>query len=325
MSLKNWSTTAASNATVDSINFAEGQAPSTVNDSARALMADVRYALATQDTIASATTTDIGAKDSGSLTVSGTTTITGLGTVSAGISKRLTFSGALTLTHNATSLILPGAANITTAAGDSCVAESLGSGNWKIHSYQRASGQPVSPVLATNVATFLATPSSANLAAALTDETGSGAAVFATSPTLVTPTLGAATATSINFGETALNYYGEGTWTPSLGGNTTYSTQSGIYTRVGRLIDCQCDLAVTTLGTGSTTTISGLPFTVNGTASGRVGTFSTLAVNVLGFWAYAVSTILTFQSLTAAGTSATNQPAIFGNSASVRCGVTFHI
>jgi hypothetical protein len=42
----------------------------------------------------------------------------------------------------------------------------------------------------TNVNTFLSTPSSANLAAALTDETGSGAAVFATSPTLVTPLLG---------------------------------------------------------------------------------------------------------------------------------------
>lgn len=44
--------------------------------------------------------------------------------------------------------------------------------------------------LGSNVATFLATPSSANLAAALTDETGSGGAVFATSPTLVTPALG---------------------------------------------------------------------------------------------------------------------------------------
>ena len=40
------------------------------------------------------------------------------------------------------------------------------------------------------VATFLGTPSSANLAAAVTDETGSGALVFATSPTLVTPVLG---------------------------------------------------------------------------------------------------------------------------------------
>lgn len=44
--------------------------------------------------------------------------------------------------------------------------------------------------LGTNVGAWLATPSSANLAAALTDETGSGAAVFATSPTLVTPALG---------------------------------------------------------------------------------------------------------------------------------------
>ncbi len=44
--------------------------------------------------------------------------------------------------------------------------------------------------LGTGVATFLATPTSANLAAAVTDETGSGALVFATSPTLVTPALG---------------------------------------------------------------------------------------------------------------------------------------
>lgn len=52
--------------------------------------------------------------------------------------------------------------------------------------------------LGTGVAAFLATPSSANLATALTDETGSGANVFATTPTLVTPILGVATATSIN-------------------------------------------------------------------------------------------------------------------------------
>jgi hypothetical protein len=45
----------------------------------------------------------------------------------------------------------------------------------------------------TGVATFLGTPSSANLAAALTDETGTGDLVFATSPTLVTPALGTPT------------------------------------------------------------------------------------------------------------------------------------
>lgn len=42
MSVKNWSTTAGNNASVDGINFAEGQVPSTLNDSARLLMADVR-------------------------------------------------------------------------------------------------------------------------------------------------------------------------------------------------------------------------------------------------------------------------------------------
>jgi hypothetical protein len=51
--------------------------------------------------------------------------------------------------------------------------------------------------LGANVAAFLATPSSANLAAALTDETGTGAAVFANTPTLVTPNIGAATGTSL--------------------------------------------------------------------------------------------------------------------------------
>jgi hypothetical protein len=63
-----------------------------------------------------------------------------------------------------------------------------------------ATGLPISTGvsgLGTNVATFLATPSSANLAAALTDETGTGAAVFANTPTLVTPVLGAATGTSV--------------------------------------------------------------------------------------------------------------------------------
>lgn len=50
----------------------------------------------------------------------------------------------------------------------------------------------------TGVLTWLQTPTSANLAAAVTDETGSGALVFATSPTLITPNIGVATGTSFN-------------------------------------------------------------------------------------------------------------------------------
>lgn len=51
--------------------------------------------------------------------------------------------------------------------------------------------------LAAGIATWLATPTSANLIAAVTDETGTGALVFANTPTLVTPNIGAATGTSL--------------------------------------------------------------------------------------------------------------------------------
>ena len=52
--------------------------------------------------------------------------------------------------------------------------------------------------LGANVGTFLTTPSSANLLAATTDETGTGSLVFANTPTLVTPVIGAATGTSLS-------------------------------------------------------------------------------------------------------------------------------
>ena len=90
--------------------------------------------------IASATTTDIGAATGNYVNVTGVVTITGLGTVQAGTRRIVNFNGALILTYNATSLILPSAASITTVAGDTANFISLGSGNWICVSYQRASG-----------------------------------------------------------------------------------------------------------------------------------------------------------------------------------------
>lgn len=93
--------------------------------------------------IASATTTDIGAATGNHVKITGTTTITGLGTVQAGTMRTVEFAAALTLTHNATSLILPGGASITTAAGDTAGFVSLGSGNWRCLWYQKATGSYV--------------------------------------------------------------------------------------------------------------------------------------------------------------------------------------
>lgn len=146
MSLKNWSTTAASNNSAPPNGAPENTTLlGDLNDIIRQVMADVRT-LAASDTIASATTCDLGSKDATFLTVSGTTTITGLGTVSAGIYKFLTFSDALTLTHNATSLILPGGGDIITVAGHTALFLSLGSGNWRCMAYQGI-GAVIAPTL----------------------------------------------------------------------------------------------------------------------------------------------------------------------------------
>jgi hypothetical protein len=93
--------------------------------------------------IASASSINLGAATGSNLHITGTTTITSLGTVAAGVERRVIFDGALTLTHNATSLVLPGNANITTAAGDSAVFISEGSGNWRCVSYNKADGTSV--------------------------------------------------------------------------------------------------------------------------------------------------------------------------------------
>jgi hypothetical protein len=92
--------------------------------------------------VASAATTNLGAVASNRVRITGTTTITSFGSTASGF-KFVRFAAALTLTHNATSLILPGAANITTAANDCCIALPLGSGNWIVVDYQRASGAPI--------------------------------------------------------------------------------------------------------------------------------------------------------------------------------------
>ena len=93
--------------------------------------------------IASATSTPIGAANGNFVHITGTTTITSFDTIQAGTRRVVVFDGILTLTHNATTLILPGATSITTAAGDAAIFESEGSGNWRCVAYQRASGLPV--------------------------------------------------------------------------------------------------------------------------------------------------------------------------------------
>jgi hypothetical protein len=57
-----------------------------------------------------------------------------------------------------------------------------------------------------------------------------------------------------------LDDYEEGTWTPSLGGNTTYFNQSSTYTKIGNLVFIRGNLHINAIGTGNRSQISGLPF-----------------------------------------------------------------
>jgi len=94
-----------------------------------------------ETSVASASTTDIGATPYLSITVTGTTTITSFGSSApTGAVKFVKFSGALLLTHNATSLILPGGANVSTTTGDCLTARHEGSGNWRVLHYTYAAG-----------------------------------------------------------------------------------------------------------------------------------------------------------------------------------------
>ncbi|WP_271678830.1 hypothetical protein [Thermomonas mangrovi] len=144
-----------------------------------AMTAAINEARATA--IASASTCDIGAVAGNFVHITGTTPITAFGTVQAGTRRVVCFDGVLTLTHNGTSLILPTGSNITTAAGDTAVMVSEGSGNWRCVGYQRASGAALvgssaAPKITSTVTSNTITPDgdtdlvrpSASLAAGLT-------------------------------------------------------------------------------------------------------------------------------------------------------------
>ena len=195
--------------------------------------------------IASAATVNLATATGNYVDITGTTAILSLGTVSSGVPFWLKFEGILTLTHNATSLILPGAADITTADGDIGLFISEGSGNWRCVWFTKKT-----------ISAFLATHTSANLASAVTDETGSGALVFANTPTLITPVLGVATGTS---------FQGiVGNVTPAAGSFTTLSatgTSTLAAINASAAVNANLTTDATSITTGSLLTAGGLGVT----------------------------------------------------------------
>ena len=147
-------TIASNNDNVQGANIAENCAPGGINNAIRGLASIVKRAVGSQGSaVASAATTAIGAPGTALYTkITGTSAINSFGTVAAGTLRILEFEGALTLTHNATSLILPGAANITTRAGDVALFISEGSGNWRCLAFTESAGRSGMDLLAVQTA-----------------------------------------------------------------------------------------------------------------------------------------------------------------------------
>lgn len=171
---------------------------------------------------------------------------------------------------------------------------------------KQVTGSLFSSITVTGLTASLPVFTDANKALVSNTMTGTGSVVMSTSATLVTPTLGVASATSINFGQTALNYYGEGTWTPidSSGASLTFSVALGRYTRIGDVPVVSAQVNYPATANGSAAVIGGFPFTVSaGAAQQGVLSYSTsgTAVKFAG-----TASTTTGGFYTAAGAAVTN-------------------
>lgn len=140
-----------------------------------------------------------------------------------------TVSGSNTISGNNTysgTSVFTGVATLTNPILNNATLSSPALGTPASGVLTNATGLPLATGitgLGAGVATFLATPTSANLITAVTDETGSGSLVFANTPTLVTPNLGVATATSLTVG----NVTSSGAILSSAATGIGYTTGSG--------------------------------------------------------------------------------------------------
>jgi len=118
-----------------------------------------------------------------------------------------------------------------------------------------------------------------------------------------------------------LDDYEEGTWTPSIGGTATYTRQDGWYIKIGRLVTFGMNLTINALGTGSTSTISGLPFALGSArdcayAIGPNTVVATAVVSLRAQSAASTSTI-TLAGRTAASVSSETTTNIIGSGTAI--------
>jgi hypothetical protein len=122
-----------------------------------------------------------------------------------------------------------------------------------------------------------------------------------------------------------LDDYEEGTWTPSIGGTATYSGRSGNYVKIGKVVYIDFSIEINIRGTGSTTLMTGMPFSCGNTvtASGSTSYQANLATSVVSIgMLFSNSTSIRFDNRTVASNTA-SQDATFQNGTAIYGCITY--
>jgi hypothetical protein len=120
--------------------------------------------------------------------------------------------------------------------------------------------------------------------------------------------------------------YEEGTWTPVVGGSATYNTQTGSYTKVGRLVYVRFNLNILAIGSGSTIVVSGLPFTPSATRmAGSMAYWAGLATNVLYLGTFVDHTGFNFISQITSGPDIIDYTAILGSGTVIHAAAVYFV
>ena len=325
--ISEYSATNSSNTDIEGINIDEGCAPSGINNAIRELMVHLKefQTGASGDAFTFA----------GGTLMSGTNTISGAAIISGNINSSgsaNTFSGGVV--HSGTntfssSVIMSGNIN---SSGTNTFSGS------NVMSFSGGSSASPSIYFASDTNTGIFSPAADTIA--FTEGGAEAMRIDSSGNLLVGITSARANAgdvqvsKGISFPATqsaqsdanTLDDYEEGTWTPSIGGNATYTAQTGTYTKIGRLVTIQGDITINVIGTGSIYTISGLPFTAGAQQWGSVGGFTGLNTgNIVFISCYVDSgaTNLSFNGLSAAGvTSGLLAP--FKNGAQIAFSISYY-